>query len=72
MDDFIWETEEAHPNNTYTMCDYIENHMPNDCEIVYVDGSYAEIIDSKGQKYAVHAGGNGDFNNHIVRFDIIK
>lgn len=64
-----WETDDPHADNTETMCDYIENH--NMLDITMVDGAYAEEVNSQGQKYAIHASGDGDFCNHKVEFELI-
>ena len=67
MDDYIYSTEYYHPNNTFTMDDYLNNYMPADYELLYVDGSYAEIA-YQNEVYEVHAGGNGDSFNHKITF----
>ena len=70
MEDFIWNTEESHCNNTETMQDYINNHLPDNFIFLFQDGSYAELFEKFTKKrYGVHASGNGDFNNHRVRFE---
>ena len=72
MEDFIWSTENTHCNNTETMSDYITNHLPDNFEFLFQDGSYAEIYDLKtGKKWCLHASGMGDFNNHKIRFEFI-
>ncbi len=72
MEDFIWSTENSHSNNIETMDDYINNHLSDNFECFFQDGSYAEITDlSNGNIWGCHASGRGDFNNHKVRFEFI-
>jgi len=65
-----WETDEPHADNTETMCDYI-NHI-NMLDITLVDGTYAEGVNLKGEKYEIHASGDGDFTHHKVEFKLIN
>ena len=67
---FYYSTEYYHPNNAFTMDDYLTNHLPEDAEIIHIDGSYAEIL-YEGKDYGVHAGGNGDSFNHHIRFELL-
>ena len=73
MEDFKWKTNESHSNNSVTMDDFfnshIESHCGTDYNIVYEDGSYAEIVNSKKEHYAIHASGDGDFFNHKIEFE---
>jgi hypothetical protein len=72
MQDYIWSTEFSHANNTETMYDYIHNHLHESLTYLFQDGSYAEAInESTGERWAIHAGGNGDFCNHRVRFELM-
>jgi len=68
---YYWTTEQPHGNNTATMCDFIENHN-SWLHIDVVDGSYAEGVDTSGARWEIHAGGNGNFNDHVVRFKLIN
>jgi hypothetical protein len=70
MESFTWNTEEAHSNNSTTMCDYLDNH--NMLDITLIDGTYAEGVNAKGDKYEIHAGGDGDSFNHRVTFKLIE
>jgi len=67
---FYYLTEYYHPNNAFTMDDYLTNHLPEDAEIINIDGSYAEIV-YEGKDYGVHASGNGDSFNHHIRFELL-
>ena len=71
MKDFTYTTEYYHPDNAFTMNDYLENHLPENFTITHQDGSYAEIFDGKNT-FEVHAGGNGDCYNHKITFQIIN
>ena len=70
MDNIYWSTDEPHADNSETMCDYLENI--NMLDITMVDGTYAEGVNCIGEKYEVHAGGNGDHYNHMVSFKLIN
>ena len=67
MTDYTYSTTEYHPNNTFTMIDFLENHLPEDFKIISQDGSFAEISDGLNT-YEVHAGGDGDSYNHRIKF----
>lgn len=70
MENICWETEEPHANNSETMSDYLENI--NTLEITMVDGTYAEGVNCNGDKYEIHACGNGDYHHHKVSFKRIN
>ena len=72
MEDYTWNTEEAHSNNEITMIDYIENHMPEEWVLVFFDGTYCEVNTPGNSLFALHAGGNGDFTSHRIRFEHLK
>ena len=65
--EYTWETEEPHSDNSETMEDYLENHLPDAYEVIEQNGTLAIIM--KGKKIVVHASGNGDFTSHKVRFE---
>ena len=67
---YYWETDEAHPDNSVTMGDFLDNHLTDEYEVREHDGTYAEIIEiDGGHCWAVHASGDGDFIHHKVQFD---
>ena len=73
MKDYIWSTEISHANNTETMQDYINNHLHESLTYLFQDGSYAEAInENTNERWGIHASGNGDFNNHRVRFELLS
>jgi hypothetical protein len=74
IDEFKWSTEEELATNTDTMNEWIEYHMPEDYVLIEetLDGTYAEILDEEGHKFACHASGNGDFSNHIISFELLE
>jgi len=47
------------------MNDFIENHLPYDCEITEINTNQI-IVDIDGDKYEITAYGAGDFCNHEV------
>jgi hypothetical protein len=69
---YYWSTDDSHSDNQETMADYLENHMPDDWKIEMEDGTYAEIATVDGERYEVHASGNGDSNNHKIEFKLIE
>ena len=73
MESYRWSTPQPHNNNNETMDDYLNNHLPQCFDVVFEDGTYAEIKNKNtGQLFAVHASGDGDFNNHKVTFEFIQ
>lgn len=68
MNDWRWSTDEPHANNTETMSDYLNIEMDQSWSVDLVDESYAEIMTDSGERYAVHAKGDGNFNDHRVSF----
>lgn len=72
MKTFYWTTEKSHCNNIETMQEYLEEYLPSNFEVIFEDGTYAEIKNSNtGVIWGVRASGNGDFNNHKVEFEFI-
>jgi len=67
---YYWKTEYYHDNNSFTMEDFLSNHLPEEAIINHIDGSYAEV-EYNGIDYGIHAYGNGDSFNHVVRFEVI-
>ena len=54
------------------MNDYLTNHLPENFEIIFEDGTYAEIQNKdNGQIWGVNASGDGDSFNHKVEFEFI-
>jgi hypothetical protein len=70
MEAIYWSTEEELNNNTFVMDDYLDNI--NMLDITMVDGTYAEGINAQGERFEIHASGNGDFFNHKIEFKKIK
>jgi len=69
MKDFRWTTDYVHTDNTATMEEYLEQHLPSNLEVTYQEGTYAEVKDkASGTKWSIHAGGDGDSFNHRIRF----
>jgi len=73
MKDFIWNTPHTHSDNTVTMNEYLEEHLPEEFECFFQDGPYAEIQHKEnGKIYGLYAGGDGDCFNHRIRFEFIR
>ena len=43
METYRWRTPQPHNNNNVTMDDYLNNHLPQCFDVVFEDGTYAEI-----------------------------
>ena len=72
MDSYRFKTVEPHIDNIQTMNDYLDNHLSESFEVVLTDGTYAEIENRfTGERFAVHAGGDGDSFNHLITFEEI-
>lgn len=52
METYYWATEHYHPDNSFTMQEYLDE--VNMLDIVFLDGTYAEGVNAKGEKYALH------------------
>jgi hypothetical protein len=73
MEDYVWKTRDCHFNNQQTMQDFIENHVPENFEVFFIDGTYAEMKNKlNGSIWGIHASGNGDSYNHKVRFEFMR
>ena len=72
METYRWHTIEPHNNNEETMNDYLENHLPQCFDVIFEDGTYAEIQNrNTGQIFGINASGDGDFTHHKVEFEFI-
>ena len=69
METIYWTTEEPLSTNSFVMNDYLVNI--NMLDIIIVDGTYAEGVNAQGQKYEIHASGDGDFYSHKIEFKAI-
>lgn len=76
MEDFRFTTEEPLATNADTMDWFSNEHFykvfDEDAIFTEDDGSYAEVLDGKGQKWALHASGDGDFTHHRIRFEAMS
>ena len=66
--DYRWQTDYYHSDNSETMGEYLEIEMDQSWIVDKQEGSYAEITTYEGERYAVHASGDGDFFNHKIEF----
>ena len=57
---YRWQTEYPLFTTTDSMDDFIENHLPDDYEVIERDMNYI-VADMKGDKYEIIAYGDGDF-----------
>ena len=72
METFYWNTEYYHPDNNFTMQEYLSNYLSIEFEIILEDGTYAEIRNIlDGLIYGVHASGNGDSSSHKIEFELL-
>jgi hypothetical protein len=74
IEDFTWNTEYDLPDNTAVMMEWIDVYMPEEVILIEesLDGTYSEIINEEGHKFACHASGNGDFFNHKINFELLE
>lgn len=73
MEPFIWTTEHYHPDNNFTMQEFLNDYLPDGFDVILEDGTYAEI-QSVGDDsiYGVRASGNGDSFNHKIEFEFLR
>ncbi|WP_143813390.1 hypothetical protein [Parabacteroides provencensis] len=62
---YRWQTEYPLYTTTDSMNDFLENHLPDDYEVIECDGNQI-LVDIKGDKYEIAAYGDGDFCSHVV------
>jgi hypothetical protein len=76
MENYYWSTEYPHSTNSETMSEYLEMQesfpYQQHLTVTFIDGSYAEGIDCKGNKWAVHASGDGDSYTHKFTFNLLE
>ena len=76
MEDFRFTTKEPLATNADTMDWFANEHFyevfDEDAIFIEDDGSYAEVLDGNGKKWALHAGGDGDFTHHKIRFEALS
>ena len=73
METFYWSTEYYHPDNNFTMDDFLQNHLLHEFwTVIFEDGTYAEIQNKYDSEiWGVRASGIGDSFNHKVEFEFI-
>lgn len=70
METYRWSTIEYHPDNNYTMQDYLNNRLPDHFDVIFEDGTYVEIVNKlNGSIWGVNASGDGDSYHHKVEFE---
>lgn len=76
MEDFRFTTKKPLATNTDAMDWFANKHFyevfDEDAIFIEDDGSYAEVLDGKGQKWGLHASGDGDFVSHRIRFQALS
>lgn len=78
LEDYRFSTTEPLPTNTDVMTEFLNDSkhfysvFDREAEIIVEQGTYAEVENKDGKKYAVHAGGDGDFLNHRIRFELLS
>jgi hypothetical protein len=72
IEDFIFTTKEPLATTSDSMDWFSNEHFydvfDEDAIFIEADGSYAEVLDGNGKKWALHASGNGDFTSHRIKF----
>ena len=75
MKDFRFTTIEPLLTNADTMDWFLNEHFyevfDEDAIFLKYNDGYAEVIDGKGQKWGLHASGDGDFVSHRIRFEAL-
>lgn len=72
METYRWSSEYFHRDNMVTMSEFLEDHLDENYDILMHDGTMAEIVNNDtGEKFEVHASGDGDSLNHKVEFKLI-
>lgn len=62
METYKWDTIKAYGSNEEAMSDYLDNHLLQCFNVIFKDGTYAEIQNKNtGQIFRVSVSGNGDF-----------
>ena len=74
--EYNFYTEEE-MDNVQSMSEFInydmKDHYPHLTLIDgSIDGTYAECLDTEGNKYAMHSGGRGDFYSHQITFELLS
>ena len=67
---FYWNTQYYHHDNSFTMEDFLDNHLPEGAIVHYIEGSYAEV-EYDGRDIGLNAGGNGDSYNHVIQWEVL-
>lgn len=72
METYSYLTENLHPDNEFTMDDYLSNHLPNHVEMIFQDRDYAEIRNINTNRiWGVTVSENSDAFNHKIEFEFI-
>lgn len=67
---YHYSTTYPHCNNSFTIEDFLDNHLPEGSHVHHIEGSYGEI-GYDGKYYGVEAAGDGDFFNHVIGWNLI-
>jgi len=74
MEDYRFTTTEPLATTADTMAEFLNTdehfyaRFDKGAEVVFEDGSYAEVENADGKTFEVHAAGDGDFTNHRITF----
>jgi len=70
---FYWGTDYYHHDNAFTMQDFLNNHLPADFDVIFEDGSYAEVQQHATDAiFSLDAKGNGDSYHHVVNWHFLR
>lgn len=70
---FCWETDYFHYDNAFTMQDFLSNHLPVDFNVIFEDGSYAEVQHHATDAiFSLDAKGSGDGYHHVVNWHLLR
>lgn len=78
MKDYRFTTEEPLATTADTMAAFMNNDehfyskFDKGAEVIFEDGSYAEVQNADGKIFEVHAAGDGDFVSHRITFNFLR
>tara|TARA_R110000851_G_C12825344_1_gene540059 strand:+ start:54 stop:284 length:231 start_codon:yes stop_codon:yes gene_type:complete len=73
MENYLFTTENPIGTNEETMTKFLDDHFYNvfdeKAQVLEDEGTCIEVQNGDGKLWRVHAGGDGDFRNHKIRFE---
>lgn len=73
MENYRFTTKHPIATNEETMSAFLNDHFyqrfDGDSYVIKDNGTMVEVENGIGELWAVHAGGDGDFCNHLIVFE---